>query len=171
MTRNRRALTLLEVLIVVMLLAIIAAAAAPMFASAASARLRGAAQLLMADLDRVRLAGITQSDDPLVLVARPTLAGGDGGYHLARAAAPDRPIDNPTTQTPWDVSFGRARAGHLAGVSLAAVSLGSDRQLGFGLYGQLDQADAATFTLAADGQRMDITVHPTTGEVTAGAIY
>ena len=45
-----------------------------------------------------------------------------------------------------------------------------DHELGFGLYGQLDQAAAATITLGCGGKTIVITVDATSEEATIGPV-
>lgn len=171
MRSRARALTLLELTVVMLLLGIIAAAAVPMLGDPNASRLRRAAQILAADLDFARADGITHGEDPLVLVTRPLDNGGDGGYHLARSSAPNTPIEEPSTRAPYDTNYGQGRAGHLAGVAVMNVDFAGDTRLSFGIYGQLDQPGPARITLGAGDYRVDLTIAPTTGEVTVSELY
>ena len=68
------------------------------------------------------------------------------------------------------MAFGLGRAAALGMVESQSVDLDGDDELGFGLYGQLDQTTAATITLAAGDATVTLTLDPATGEVTIGPI-
>ncbi len=159
------AFTLLEIMIVVAILAILASLV-PMIGSTDEARLRGAAQMLVADLELAQMQSIAHSEDGRVLVFA---AAGDA-YHLGTASSPATPIINPIDKRDYVVQFGVSRAFYLGGVTITGTSLGGDNQLGFGEYGQLDQATPATITLGAAGSTITITLDPLTGEVSVGPI-
>ncbi|MDH3584769.1 MAG: prepilin-type N-terminal cleavage/methylation domain-containing protein [Phycisphaerae bacterium] len=165
---RRNAFTLIEILITLAIIAIALGIALPTIGSLSTTRLREAASLLAADLEFARVDTIAHSDEPRMIVFDPATAT----YHIALASDPVTPITNPVDGQPYLVKFGLRRAGQLDGVAISSVTVdGGDNQLGFGMYGQLDQAAAAVITLEAEGTKIDITLHPTTGEGTVGAFY
>ncbi len=164
--RSHAGFTLFELIVTVLVLAIIGALAAPRMTDAAPNRLREAAHLLAADIDFARTESLTHADDPRLI--RFDTAG--NRYHLAAASDPDTPIDDPLTRQPFVTVFGEGRGSHLAGVALDAVDVGGDDELGFGIYGQLDQPNDASVTMTAGGRRVTLTLHAASGAVAIGPI-
>jgi len=158
------AFTLVELMIVLMVIAICAALVVPQLGGDAGTKLTAAARLLAADLGAAQIDSIAHGESPRVVVFAPD----DDGYHLAAAADPGTPVNNPLGNVPYAVTFGEGRARGLAGVTFDAMNVGDDAQLGFGVYGQLDQADDAILTLACAGRTLTLTVQASTGEVTVG---
>ncbi len=167
MTRaERHAFTLIEVMIVVVVLAILAALAAPMFGQAHETTLRTAAQLLAADLAYAQIESIAHGDDPRIV----TFDSVAHRYFIAAQSAPATPITNPVGNVPYEVVFGQGRAATMAGVTIQGYALNGDAVLGFGLYGQTDQSDVATITLALLGRSVTVSVDPISGEATVGSV-
>ncbi len=156
--------TLLEVVIVAAILSIAAALALPMLRDTNLAQLRSGANLVIADLGYAQMESIAHASNPRVV----TFDTSSNSYWIASQASPDTPITNPFDQQPYRVTFGCGRACALAGVTLSAVSVGTDNQLEFGPYGQLDQTSNATITLKSGPHSIVITVDATTGETSAG---
>lgn len=163
---TRRAFSLVEMMVVIIILGIIANLSVAMFGNVDTTKLRSAAELLEADLSMARVESLTHSDDLRVAVFDPS----NHRYHLAAASAPGTPLTNPADKQPYVVTFGAGRALKLDGVTISAVSLGGDNQLQFGQYGQLDQPNDATITLAAGSSTLTITLDAATGETTLGPI-
>ncbi len=159
-------LTLVEVTIVMVVLVIAAALVAPSLGSTAPSQLRSAAAMLAADLDRARVASITQGHDPCVLV----IDVDQGRYHLARASDPDTPIAHATDGTDHVVTFGRGRARTLAGVTFAGVDHAPDNHVAFGPFGQLAGDDDIVITLACADRAITITVDAETGDATISGL-
>jgi len=160
----RAGFTLIELAIFAAVLAIVALLVVPQFGNDNASRLRGAAQLVVADLEFARVASMTDMTDPRIVVFDTAAES----YYIAATSTPDMPMTNPTGNVPYRVTFGQGWAVHLAGVDLAGVSMGGDAKLSFGQYGQLDQAVDATITLVAGSHSIVITVDPTTGEPNVG---
>jgi hypothetical protein len=153
-------------LIVVLILGITAALVSPMIGNAASSQLRAAAGLVAADLDAARMTSLSHAEDPCVFVVDTTAAS----YHLAFASSPTVAMTNPVGNLPYSVTFGQGRADALPAVEIQSVAFGGDSQLGFGVFGQLDQAADATLTLEANGSTLTLTISASTGDVTIGDI-
>lgn len=149
-----------------LVLAVAAGMAMPMLRGDDATRLRGAARLVIADLAYAQVESIAHADDPTVVVFDPAM----GRYHVAASSAPETPITNPADRLPYRVTFGSGRADALDGVGIVELGVGGDNRLGFGLYGQLDQATPATITLGCGDRRVTITIDPTSGECAVGAI-
>ncbi len=151
---------------VVLVIAIGAAAVAPMLGDTDVGRLKAAGRSLLADLDYARVESISHTDDTRVVV----LDGDGGGYHLAAASATGTPLAHPVGDGEYDVRYGQAGASYLSGVSVAGTAVGGDDQLGFGIYGQLDQTGDATITLSSGEYSLVITVDASMGEASTGAV-
>ena len=153
-------------LIVVLVLAICAAIAVPKVGEDASTKLTSAARQLAADLAFAQIESISHSDDLRVIVFNTA----QGQYSIAAASDTATPITHPVTKNPYLVKFGGSGAYEMTGVTISNVSVGGDDELKFGQYGQLDQAVAATITLACNGRSIVITVNATTGEASIGNV-
>jgi len=160
--RRSRGLTLVELMIVVTIIAIAAALAVPRLGGTQTTRLRAAAELLAADLAFAQIESIAHGDDPRMVVFDPDASE----YHLAASSTPDTPLDNPVGGQPYRVAFGQGRAGELDGVSIQSLDVGGDDRLGFGLYGQLDQTEDASVTLALADQTVTLTIDAVNGRTT-----
>lgn len=158
--------TTIEVLIVVTIIAIAASLVLPMMGDTAVTQLRAAAQMLVADLEFAQMGSVAHGEDARVVVFDTTTQT----YHIATKSDPTTPIINPTDGKAYVVQYGSGRAYQLPDVTISNVSLDGDNQLGFGVYGQLDQAATATVTIAAGGRTITITLDPVTGEATVGAV-
>jgi type II secretory pathway pseudopilin PulG len=164
--RRLRGLTLVEIMVTLTCMAIAMAIVMPALGDRSADRLRGAAQMLIADLEFAQSESMSHGDDPRVLVIESDKAG----YHLAAKSAPGTAVTNPVGAVPYVTRFGLGRANALGGVRVGAYNLGGDDQLGFGVLGQLDQTAAATITLQCGNRSIVVTVDPTTGEATAGTV-
>jgi prepilin-type N-terminal cleavage/methylation domain-containing protein len=164
--RNRRAFTLVELVIVTLITAICAALAAPLLGRSDTSRLRAAARMLVADLDYAQAESITHGEALRVVVFDQSA----GSYRIATAAAPATAITNPADKQPYTTTFGTGRAMQLKGVSLFGYSLGGDNKIQFGLYGQLDQTTNATVTLASGARKLTITIDAVSGEASVGSV-
>ena len=159
---------MVELIIVVLTLAIAAALAVPRMGNTGVSQVRSAAQLLAADLDAARMESLSHGDDPRVVVFDLE----QNTYHLAASSKPSTPITFPAGGGGYRVKFGEGRTSALGAVTLSSVGLAneSDKTLGFGVFGQLDQTNDATVTLAADGATLTLTVDAATGETAIGLI-
>lgn len=168
---RQHALTLLELMIVVAVLAIIGALAIPLFAASDQSRLRGAANVLASDLDAARAESIGHAEDPRFVV----FDTDNGTWHIAPTSDTTTPINHPETGRPYTRTLGQRDLQQLSGITIADYNLDTDSEtndnkLGFGIYGQTDQTNDATITLAANGMTLTLTVSAGTGEVTIGEI-
>lgn len=158
--------TITEVIVMVAVLSIASAMVVPAFRDQNTTQLRSAAKLLAADLDAAKVESLTHGDDPRLVVFDTT----NHTYHIAAASDPATPITNPVGRQPYLVDFGVGRAAALGMVEIDRVDLDGDDELGFGLYGQLDQTAPATITLSARDATITLTIDPATGEATIGPI-
>jgi len=163
---SRRGFTLVELLIVVAVIAVVVNLSLPMFGSSEAAKLTAAATMVEADLAFAQVESIAHGDDPRIVVFDTT----NHRYHIAAASDTATPITHPVTKKPYLVQFGEGNAERLASVTISAVSIGGDDELGFGMYGQLDQTTDATVTLANNAGSITLTLDDATGEVTIGDI-
>lgn len=157
---------MVEIMITVTILAIIGALAAPMLSPNHTTKLRSAASLLAADLDACRAESIAHGEDTRVIVFDTDAEA----YHLAPSSDPNTPLDHPTSGGEYTVQFGITETAQLKGVTIQSVSVGGDDQLGFGIYGQLDQTTDATITLESGGITLTLTLDAATGEVSIGEL-
>jgi Tfp pilus assembly protein FimT len=164
-TWNREAgISLVELTVLIVILGVIANVAIPLMGSTGNTRLRSASDLLAADLAYAQVESIAHSDDPRVLV----LESDGSGYSIATVSDTTTPIINPVGGHGYAVTFGMARAARMVGVSIAAMDIGDDNELGFGQYGQLDQDTDATLTLSLNAKSITITLAADTGELAVG---
>jgi len=161
------AFTLIELLIVVAIMAIIASLAVPMLKATDSSKLGAAAGVLVSDMEFAQAESITHSDSLRVVVFSTSV---NNSYSLATAASTSTPITNPIGKLPYVVTFGQGAAAPLTGVTISSYSLNGDNILGFGMYGQLDQATNATVTLASGSNTITITLDATSGAATVGPV-
>ena len=162
----RPGMTLIEVTITLLCLAIAAAIVFPTISDNASEQLRGAAQVLIADLQFAQGESMSHADDPRLVV----FENSKMGYSIAPKSKPNQPITNPVGGMKYVTTFGQGRAAAFGKVRTGALGVGGDDKLGFAGLGQLDQTTPATITLTAGARSIVITIDPTTGEATAGAI-
>ena len=166
LTHRRFGFSFIEILIVVTILGIVTSLVIPTVSNTDVTRVRSAAQMLLADLQYAQIESIAHGDDGRVVVFNSTT----NTYHIGTASAPDTPIDYPAGGGPYSTQYGSGRAYHLEGVTINGFSLGGDNELGFGIYGQLDQTTPATITLGAGANTITISLDPPTGEITVGPI-
>lgn len=156
----------MEVIVTVVCLAIAAVIVLPAVSDNSGERLRGAAQILVADLEYAQSESMSHADDPRILVIDPDSAG----YRIATKSAPTVPVTNKIGGAPYITRFGSGRAASLVNVTVGAYNFGDDEQLGFGALGQLDQPAAATIQLVCGSRSVVITLDPTTGEIMVGQL-
>ncbi len=162
---RRAGFTLTEILIVVVIVLIAGALVLPMFDQTDATKLTSAARLLAADLEYAKIESISHGDDPRLVVFDTSTHT----YHIAATSDPTTPITGDAGM-PYRVTFGSGRGASLGGVTIQSVTVGGDDQLGFGLYGQLDQTTPASITLASAGSTISITLDPVSGEAKIGQI-
>jgi type II secretory pathway pseudopilin PulG len=159
-------MSLVEVTITLLCLAIAAMVVFPTLSDTAPEQLRGAAQVVIADLQFAQGQSMSRGDDPRLVVFEP----GRNGYSIAPKSEPNKPIKHPIGGEKYVTKFGQGRAASLGKVRIGALTVGGDDQLAFGGLGQLDQTTPATITLTAGSRSLVITIDPITGDATTGAI-
>jgi hypothetical protein len=147
-------------------MAIAALIVMPAMGDRASERLEGAAQILIADLEFAQSQSMSHGDDPRMLA----IDSDKAGYRIVARSAQTTPVTNPSGGDAYVTRFGLGRAAGLSGVRASAYSLGGDDKLGFAVLGQLDQTAPASITLQCGARKVVVTIDPTTGEATAGAV-
>ncbi len=156
----------------VILVGIISALAIPMFGSNDQIQLRAAAQVLMADLSYAQIESITHDEKVWDDVNKQFTNSNlrvvvfdipNNTYYIAAASDTGTPI-NDISGNPYRVTMGIDRAQNFGNVTISSVSLDGDNILGFGLYGNLDQNDDATITLACGSQTLTVVVDSDTGD-------
>jgi len=163
---RRNGLTLIEIMVTLTCMAIAAMIVMPAIGDRAPERLRGAAQMLIADLEFAQSQSMSHGDDPRMLV----IDADKAGYRIVAKSAQTTPVTNPVGGDAYVTRFGLGRAMGLAGVRVSAYSLGGDEKLGFAVLGQLDQTANASITLQCGSRTLVVKIDPTTGEATAGAV-
>ena len=170
-----RGLTVIEVMVTLICLAVAAVIVLPTVSDNSGERLRGAAQILVADLEYAQSESMSHGDDPRRLV----IDADKLGYYITKKSAPlapppppapKTPVNNPVGGMPYVTRFGSDRAAMLGGVSIGAYDLGGDDRLGFGALGQLDQSAPATIELLCGVRKIVVTIDPTTGDVSMGEV-
>ena len=158
--------TLIEMVIVASILGISAAMVIPTLGATDVSRLKGAAEVLAADLSAAQVESIAHGDDIRLMLFDTE----NDTYYIAATSDTDTPITNPIGNAAYQVVFGQGSATQFKGVTIQSVSVGGDDMLGFGVYGELDQTTAATITLANNGKTITLSVEPYSGEVSIGEV-
>lgn len=166
--RNRRpGLTLIEIAVTLACMGIAAVIVLPVLTDQSGDRLRGAAEVFVADLEYAQSQSMSHGDDPRVIAVESDKAG----YRIAKRSDPATPVlDPPVGGSPYVMRFGVGRGAPLRGVRVRSHTFGVDDRLGFGALGQLDQTTAATITFECGSHSIAVTIDPVTGEATTGAV-
>lgn len=116
--RQRRGLSLIDMMMAVAVLAIVAAIALPAL-NDDRLRIRGAAAILTSDIEFAQSMTIAFPNDPVVLVF--TVAS--QRYHLARESDLSTPLTRPDTGEVYVVTMGEGRARVAGGVQFQLVNM------------------------------------------------
>jgi len=162
MTINpRRGFTLVNVMVSVAVLAVVAGAMVASLTPDDRARALGAAQLVASDLEYAQSLSLSEPHDPAVVVFDAV----NEGYWIARASAPDEPIER-SDGSPYVVIFGQGDAEPFAGVDLRVASGTDEGMLTFDSFGRLeDLADAGLLVGISEDYAM-VSVSSSTGFTT-----
>lgn len=161
-----RGFTLIEMLTVVVVIGIVSALMVPMLGDTGQSKLIAAANQVAADVAYAQIESISHADDLRFVI----FDLDNNTYYIAPTSALDTPVINPIGNKPYLIKFGTGANRQLNGVTLSSVSLNGDDRLRFGVYGELDQAVAATVTLTCEGKQITVSVDPTCGDVGISAI-
>ncbi|MDQ3440298.1 MAG: prepilin-type N-terminal cleavage/methylation domain-containing protein [Planctomycetota bacterium] len=164
--RPLRGFTLIELIVIVVCVAVAAVIVLPTVSDNSGEQLRGAAQVLAADLEYAQSESMSRTDDPRMLV----IYTDSGGYLISTRSNPTTPVTNKVGNVDYVTRFGTGRVAMLTKVRVGSYSLGGDNRLSFGALGQLDQPATATIQLVCGSRSIVISVDPTTGEITTGAL-
>lgn len=157
-SRSGRGFTLLEIMMVIVVIAIATLAILPTAGGDQPLSLQSASSMLASDIEFAQASSVADPSDPVVLVF-----GNKGdSYWLARASAPETPIDKPgaASGTKYEV--------HLEDLGLVGSSLTVE---GVGLYirfdamGRLAQGSDILATLASPAGRIEVSIDAATGSV------
>jgi hypothetical protein len=147
-------------------LAVAAAIVLPTVSDNSGDLLRGAAQILVADLEFAQSESMSHGDDPRLFV----IDSDRLGYRITTKSAPTVPVINQLGGAPYVTRFGQDRAAGLTNIKLGTYSLGGDDKLGFGALGQLDQTSVASIQLVCGSHKIVVSLDPITGEITTGPV-
>lgn len=167
--RRPRGHTLIEIMTVVAVLSIVSALALPRLRGSDDAKLRGAAQMLAADLAFAQARSLTDGESPCAVVFDLDAES----YRLTLKDSPGTAIEDPIRKQPYVTAFGQGRAEHLDGVTLVSADCGDDDgdglpELVYALYGNLEQGAEVRVELELNGRTLLLTIDPDTGEATIG---
>ena len=141
---------------------VVAALVVPNLQDDTRLRLIGASRMLASDIELAQLMTIANPEDPTVL----RLQSGTGEYWLARASAPDDPIDRDGAPGGYHVIFGQGDALHADGVTMAPSDIASDT-LTFNAQGGIaDLTAEPAVTLSLGARWIKLHIAPTTGVIT-----
>ncbi len=156
-----RAFTLVDILVTIAVMAIVIAVAAPSFTPDDRARLIGAVNMMVADIEYAQSLSLSApSNHALVRF------GDDGAsYWVAYESDPETPATMPgAAGDPFLVQFGVDRASLLFDVSFTTVGV-TDSKLVFDEFARLATLDEARITLTNAGGSMEIVISSATGSV------
>ncbi len=164
---QRRAFTLVEIIICVVIIAVIAALTIPFFGRDHADRATSAAALLRSDLRFAQLATMANPTDPVVVRFR-----ADGkGYWLAKSSTADTPLVRSDTGAAWSEVMGSGRARSADHVTLSTTGI-SSATLRFTPLGSVQSPSGTpTIVLTAAGPggspvTCTVTIDTTTGSST-----
>lgn len=158
---HRRAFTLVEVLVVVAIIAVTAAVVLPRLTDDAVLRLRGAASILISDVEYAQVLSISHPDNPVVV----RFDAAKSRYWLAYASAPDAPLNRPGTNQPYDVTFGQGRAASVGDIGVSVQNMPGET-VAFDASGRLvDFSASPRITLTVDNRTLTLVIAPMTGSI------
>lgn len=164
--RHSRGFTLVEMLTVVVVVGILSALMVPMLGDTGQSKLIAAANQVAADVAFAQIESISHADDLRYVI----FDLDNNTYFIAPTSDLLTPVTNPIGNRPYQITFGKGNQRQLSGVTITNVSMNGDSRLRFGIYGELDQATAATVTLACEGSQITVTIDPTCGDISMSDI-
>lgn len=153
---NRRAYTMIEMLVVVVIMGIVAVIAWPDEDAAAREQARLAAERFENDVDYARSLSLSDPADPAAIKIEPD----NNRYFIARKSTPSTPVTHPVTKKPYIVQYGPGGTPGLDQVTIEGAELGGDALLVFESTGALDQAIPAVLQLKAAGADAEVVLAP-----------
>jgi prepilin-type N-terminal cleavage/methylation domain-containing protein len=155
----RSAFTLVEVLITVVIMAIVVAVVVPSLTANDGARLNGAVNMVISDIEFAQSVALADPNDPGVFKA-----SADGtGYWVATASDPVTPILAAYSNDPYSITFGAGQAAELVGVTISVAQV--DDEVQFDGFGRVAGMADITVTVTNAAGSQDILVKATTGVV------
>lgn len=158
MNIQRRAFTLIEMLITAAIVGVMAGLAVDMFGGSRYEQVDAGVRLLEADLGYARSVALSTPADPVLL----RIAVNGGSYHLAHASAPDTVLTGPNG--PLRTTFGSGKAEVAAGV---VITSSASRDITFGPFGGVMDPVPTVYVSNTDGpERARVVLDPFTGDLT-----
>ncbi len=151
---QRKAFTLMELMIVVVIAAIVFTVSMSDGAASAKAGVDEFRGKLESDLSYARSLSLADPSDPVIVRIDPAL----NKYWLARESEPDTPIVHPLSKKDYVVETGSGASGALKRVNVIATTLGDDGALAFDHVGVLKGQTPAILRLYAGRLFFDIEV-------------
>ena len=161
--------TLIEVLIVVVVMAILASVLVPAVSGSSSSQLRGAATILVRDIQYVQSEAINTGQTLQLEFTSPTqyrVIDPDGGPGGSALVLPHPQTDSPAHGGQFIMDF--SDPGPLKGVTISSAKFGGQPRLEFGRYGETSYGGEVILTVGKNQVR--ITIAPATGMVTVGRL-
>lgn len=159
---ERRAFTLLELMITVTIIAVVASVVVPMLKDDNRVRVIAAAGLISSDLELAQVMTISYPKDPVVVRFDPE----NRAYWLAFASDPETPIARNDTGQPYRVVLGESRAITAQGVSFELKDV-ADNTIEFNAQGGLMEfASAPEIVLTRGDSSMSLAIAASTGTIT-----
>lgn len=158
----RAGVALLDVMLAIVVLSIVVVAAVPALRPSEGLKLVSAATVLAADIEFAQSSSIDKPTDPTIV----RVDDKEGRYWLARASAPQTPIERPDG-TPWLVDFASGKQAYLQGLGLRLEN-GVNDAVVFDGFGRLTASADARIVLVSPAGELPVRIASSTGSVSIG---